>query len=55
MTGGASRGRGRGISTVFVERGENGLDIERSPRTGEIRVVGARSAELRAARKGDSS
>ncbi|MFJ6652429.1 hemolysin family protein [Microbacterium sp. NPDC091313] len=41
MTGGASRGRGRGIATVFVERGEDLEAVEEAfsrPRTGEIRV-----------------
>nr|WP_315267629.1 hemolysin family protein [Microbacterium lemovicicum] len=47
MTGGASRGRGRGISTVIVERAETpGVDDEdddvstrsRGPRTGEIQL-----------------
>jgi CBS domain containing-hemolysin-like protein len=41
MTGGASRGRGRGISTVFVERAEEPEAAEEAtarPRTGEIRV-----------------
>jgi hypothetical protein len=59
MTGGASRGRGRGISTVFVERGE-GLDAAetpsgRAPRTGEIRTVPTRTGEVRVPRKGDRS
>jgi CBS domain containing-hemolysin-like protein len=55
MTGGASRGRGRGISTVFVERGaaletsEAGLG--RAPRTGEIRIDPART-DARARRSG---
>lgn len=57
MTGGASRGRGRGISTVFVERSESLEAVEnafgRSPRTGEIRVVPTRTGEVRASRKGD--
>jgi CBS domain containing-hemolysin-like protein len=41
MTGGASRGRGRGIATVFVERGEELEAVEDAfgrPRTGEVRV-----------------
>ena len=55
MTGGASRGRGRGISTVFVERGE-GLDAAeatfgRSPRTSEIRVVPPHTGEVRVPKK----
>jgi len=43
MTGGASRGRGRGLATVFVERAES-LDAAttttdgRAPQTGEIRL-----------------
>ena len=41
MTGGASRGRGRGIATVFVERAEDDESDRRdAPRTGEIRTVG---------------
>ncbi len=57
MTGGASRGRGRGISTVFVERGE-ALDAAeaafgRAPRTGEIRTATPRTGELRVPKKGD--
>ncbi|MGP3536591.1 hemolysin family protein [Microbacterium sp. RD1] len=42
MTGGASRGRGRGISTVFVERDESAVPDEDAggrPRTGEVRVA----------------
>ncbi len=57
MTGGASRGRGRGISTVFVERGESPESAEavpgRSPRTGEIRVVPPRTGDVRTPRKGE--
>ncbi|GAB2838039.1 hemolysin family protein [Microbacterium insulae] len=59
MTGGASRGRGRGISTVFVERGESPDESEsaggRSPRTDEIRVVPARTGDVRTGRKADRS
>ncbi|MFB8387391.1 hemolysin family protein [Microbacterium sp. NPDC055910] len=51
LTGGASRGRGRGISTVFVERGETPVDAGRSPRTGELRLP--RTGEVRAARTGE--
>lgn len=55
LTGGASRGRGRGISTVFVERGESTPDPGRTPRTGEIRtVVGTRTGEIRVSKKEDS-
>ena len=54
LTGGASRGRGRGISTVFVERGESAPDPGRSPRTGEIRTVGTRTGEVRVSKKEDS-
>lgn len=47
ITGGASRGRGRGLATIFVERAAADDDAEasgaRHPRTGEIRL----------ARKGD--
>ncbi len=39
MTGGASRGRGRGIATVFVERAEDHEPEHRAPRTGEVRTV----------------
>lgn len=57
MTGGASRGRGRGISTVFVERGTPSRSHEaksgRSPRTGEIRVVSPRTGEVRVSKRGD--
>ena len=57
MTGGASRGRGRGISTVFVERGELPDAAEaasgRAPRTSEIRVVPPRTGEVRVSRKGE--
>ncbi|MBZ4486253.1 hemolysin family protein [Microbacterium sp. cx-55] len=40
LTGGTSRGRGRGLATVFVERAaqEDGADDDR-PRTGEIAVT----------------
>ena len=43
MTGGVSRGRGRGLATVFVERAENLEAAEaafagRSPQTGEVRL-----------------
>lgn len=45
LTGGASRGRGRGLATVFVERGESLIASEEAfggkhPRTGEIRTGG---------------
>jgi hypothetical protein len=43
MTGGASRGRGRGLATVFVERSAAADTSDeaggRSPRTGEIGVA----------------
>ena len=43
ITGGASRGRGRGLATVFVERAEPDDDNDhtgaRRPRTGEIRTI----------------
>jgi len=44
MTGGTSRGRGRGIATVFVERGEALRAVEEAfaqfqPRTGEVPVA----------------
>ena len=40
LTGGTSRGRGRGLATVFVERSESleAADAAFSPRTGEIRI-----------------
>lgn len=49
LTGGASRGRGRGISTVFVERAEEPeSDASPSrPRTGEIRVDPGREPDAR--------
>ncbi|MGI6878085.1 hemolysin family protein [Microbacterium sp. gxy059] len=44
VTGGTSRGRGRGIETVFVDRGAGLRTLDevrgREPRTGEIRVPG---------------
>jgi CBS domain containing-hemolysin-like protein len=54
LTGGASRGRGRGISTVFVERGDSGADLGRAPRTGEVRVVSPRTGEIRLPKKEDT-
>ncbi len=56
LVGGASRGRGRGLATVLVERGES-LDVadaangSRHPRTGEIRTVKVRTGEIRVAKK----
>ncbi|MDJ1115313.1 hemolysin family protein [Microbacterium dauci] len=40
MTGGTSRGRGRGLATVFVERSESleAADAAFAPSTGEIRI-----------------
>ncbi|HEY9324366.1 MAG TPA: hemolysin family protein [Agromyces sp.] len=56
MTGGATRGRGRGIATVFVERSDTADEAEpaaaRHPRTGEIRVVAPRTGETRVVKKG---
>ncbi|MEZ3161081.1 hemolysin family protein [Microbacterium sp. BWT-B31] len=56
LTGGASRGRGRGIATVFVERGEALLAAQEAfaahPRTGEIRTIKPRTGEVRVSRKG---
>ncbi|SIT74137.1 hemolysin family protein [Microbacterium sp. RU33B] len=50
LTGGASRGRGRGIATVFVERSEALASAEDAfsahPRTGEIRVVQPVTGEI---------
>lgn len=50
LTGGASRGRGRGLATVFVERAEalDGGDdtIGGRPRTGEVRVSHPRTAPV---------
>jgi CBS domain containing-hemolysin-like protein len=54
LTGGASRGRGRGIATVFVERAESAAEPARSPRTGETRVIGTRTGEIRVARKAEN-
>ncbi len=54
LTGGASRGRGRGISTVFVERSATAPDPGRSPRTGEIRIASPRTGEIRLPRKEDT-
>jgi len=54
MTGGASRGRGRGISTVFIERGEQDAaetKFGRAPRTSEIQVVPPRTGEVRVSKK----
>ncbi|KAA9154716.1 HlyC/CorC family transporter [Microbacterium lushaniae] len=50
MTGGASRGRGRGIATVFVERAEEPASEETPtrPRTGEIRVDSRRDTDTSA-------
>ncbi|MGZ8805453.1 MAG: transporter associated domain-containing protein, partial [Microbacterium sp.] len=51
MTGGASRGRGRGLATVFVERSPSAVPGDesggRAPRTGEIGVArsGAKRGE----------
>jgi len=47
LTGGASRGRGRGLASVFVERAES-VEAEeeasgRRPRTGEVRVAHPRT------------
>lgn len=44
LTGGTSRGRGRGLATVFVERTLDAVESDdapagRAPRTGEIRVA----------------
>lgn len=57
MTGGASRGRGRGISTVFVERGSDPESDEssfgRGPRTGEIRTIAPQNEEKQSSKKSD--
>jgi len=55
FTGGTSRGRGRGLATVFVERSATPAPVDTSgarPRTGEIRVP--RSGEIRELRKGEA-
>ncbi|MCR2827446.1 transporter associated domain-containing protein, partial [Microbacterium sp. zg.Y909] len=56
LTGGASRGRGRGLATVFVERAEpleNADDnAARGPRTGQI--ARARTGEVRVDRRGEA-
>ncbi|MET0812901.1 MAG: hemolysin family protein [Microbacterium sp.] len=55
MTGGASRGRGRGISTVFVERSDS-LEAaddafsSRHPQTGEVRLP--KTGEVKVVRDG---
>ncbi len=55
LTGGTSRGRGRGLATVFVERSATLAPDDSSgarPRTGEIRLP--RSGEIRLPRKAES-
>ncbi len=54
LTGGASRGRGRGIATVFVERAPSAPEPSRAPRTGETRVIDTRTGEIRVARKAEN-
>lgn len=50
LTGGASRGRGRGLASVFVERAESfEADEDTSsgrPRTGEVRIAGPRTEPI---------
>jgi CBS domain containing-hemolysin-like protein len=49
LTGGASRGRGRGIATVFVERAgtvDRAPSSDRHPRTGEIRTLKKRDQDV---------
>ncbi|MEU1970482.1 hemolysin family protein [Microbacterium sp. NPDC019599] len=50
MTGGASRGRGRGLATVFVERAESLEAAEDAfgsrPRTGEVRLARPRTEPI---------
>jgi len=50
LTGGASRGRGRGLASVFVERAEPVVVEEeasgRRPRTGEVRVPHPRTEPI---------
>jgi CBS domain containing-hemolysin-like protein len=50
LTGGASRGRGRGLATVFVERGEALEAAEENfgarPRTGEVHVSRPRTEPI---------
>ena len=50
LTGGASRGRGRGLATVFVERGESLEAAEEAygarPRTGEVHVSRPRTEPI---------
>ncbi|QIG40601.1 HlyC/CorC family transporter [Microbacterium sp. 4R-513] len=50
LTGGASRGRGRGLATVFVERGEELEAAEEAfgarPRTGEVQVSRPRTEPI---------
>ncbi|MDZ8172849.1 hemolysin family protein [Microbacterium xanthum] len=52
ITGGASRGRGRGISSVFVSRSESPRVDDAPPRTGEITVPKTPTGEIRVIRKG---
>lgn len=55
ITGGASRGRHRGLATVFVERSESPAQpdeprrprAERQPRTGEVHVISPETGEIR--------
>lgn len=54
LTGGASRGRGRGIATVFVERAPSAPEPSRAPRTGETRMIDTRTGEIRVARKAEN-
>jgi len=56
ITGGTSRGRGRGLATVFVERGEGLRALQevrsRHPRTGEIQVPDGQRSQAGSSRSG---
>ncbi|GAA2014139.1 hemolysin family protein [Microbacterium ulmi] len=54
FTGGASRGRGRGLATVFVERGAALAAADEAngthPRTGEVRVARSKTGDVKPAK-----
>ena len=52
IPGGASRGRGRGISSVFVARAEPTRHEGGTSRTGEVPLPENRTGEIRGIRKG---
>ncbi|MDZ8275929.1 hemolysin family protein [Microbacterium aquimaris] len=55
ITGGASRGRGRGISSVFVARAEPTRHDGGTSRTGEVPLPENPTGEIRVIRKGGES